>query len=157
MPLLQGPHRCQLCTSQTFRKAELNSGCINHPQPFQRSKFPNLRVASRSAGGACPVLQAAGQAACAAGFPQRQQSPSHPSFALHWASLETCRRINGLCFYKGIASFSGSQHKGRSVPMRAGVCVCARRQTRMRARTQAHGKNYLGVRNLITLLLPVLD
>lgn len=73
-------------------------------------------------------------------MPAAPQSHSNPSFPLHWASLETRKRIQTFWLYTGIAGFSGSQLKGRSMPVRAGVCVSAHRQTRMWARTQAHGK-----------------
>lgn len=122
---------------------KLNLFWLHKPLPSlpKKCKYPKLRVASRSAGGARHALQAAGQGrqcmlpAC----PSARRAALTPASA-----LETHRRINSSCFYKEIAYFSGSGHKGRSVPVRAGVHVHAHRQTRMRARMQAHGKTTWG-------------
>lgn len=70
-PFLQGPHECQLHTSQTFYKAGFTSCCINLPQPLQ------ICVNSQSSGWGAGLR---------AELTLLQAEPLSPSFPMCWAS-----------------------------------------------------------------------
>lgn len=115
-PFLQGPHGCQLHTSQAFFKAGLASGCITHPPASPNPcKFPKLWVMSRSDGRTHP---ATGRATL---------MPLSPSAGLLWKPY---RELVAPVFTKG-EPFS------QALDTKADACLCGCTPANVHASTHA--------------------
>ena len=85
-------------------------------------------------------------------FPRPLRPPSPP----RWAALRTGGSVSSVCFYPGIAPFSGFWLRGRSVLVRASLRARAHGHRSGEHARRHTGKTASGVRNPLAGLLPVL-